>query len=118
MTSWVTWLVVVVVAVGLSLTASNFSVRRVRWVSAFVTVGLLVTVTTYGLNQARSLGMPPQGPPDLQTAFAKGADAIAGALLRPLWPAHAVPEPGRIGWVIIAVLVLLGYRQLEAQAYA
>jgi hypothetical protein len=118
MTPWVTWLVFVVVAVVLGVTASYFSVRTVRWVTAVTTVALLVVVTAYGLNSARTLGMPPPGAPDLQAAFAKGADAIAGALLRPLWPGHAVPEPGRVGWAIIIALVLLGYRQLEAQAYA
>lgn len=118
MAPWVTWVVFVVVAVVLGVTASHFSVRTVRWVSAVTTVVLLIVVTAYGLNSARSLGMPPPGAPDLQAAFAKGADAIAGALLRPLWPGHAVPEPGRVGWAIIIAVVLLGYRQLEAQAYA
>jgi len=118
MTPWVTWLVFVVVAVILGITASYFSVRTVRWVSALTTVAGLVVVTAYGLNRGRSLGMPPAGPPDLQGAFAKGADAIAGALLRPLWPGHTVPEPGRVGWAILIALVLLGYRQLEARAYA
>ncbi|HUN37007.1 MAG TPA: hypothetical protein VMU95_33840 [Trebonia sp.] len=118
MTPWVTWLVFVVVAIILGVTATSFSVHTVRWVSSLTTVILLVVVTAYGLNSARSLGMPPPGPPDLQAAFAKGADSIAGALLRPLWPGHTVPEPGRVGWAIIVALLLLGYRRLEAQAYA
>ncbi|HTU73173.1 MAG TPA: hypothetical protein VMG38_06605 [Trebonia sp.] len=117
MTPWVTWAVFVVVAVILGLTASYFSVRTVRRVTVVIAVVLLIVVMAYGLNSARSLGMPPTGPPDLQAAFAKGADAIAGALLRPLWLGHAVPEPGRVGWAILIALVLVGYRQLEAQAY-
>jgi hypothetical protein len=118
MTPWVTWAVFVVVAVVLGLTASYFSVRTVRRVTAVIAVVLLIVVMAYGLNSGRSLGMPPSGPPDLQAAFAKGADAIAGALLRPLWLGHAVPEPGRVGWAILIALVLVGYRQLEAQAYS
>ncbi len=121
MTWWVAWVVFVVAAVVLGVTASYFSVRTVRWVTAIIAVSLLVAVTVYSLDSARSLGMPPPGPPDLQAAFAKGADAVAGALLRPLWPGHAghtVPEPGRVGWAILTALVLLGYRQLEAQAYS
>lgn len=118
MTSWVAWVVFVVVAAALGVTANHFSVRTVRWVTAVIAVVLVVGVTAYGLNRADALGMAPPGPPDLQTAFAKGADAIAAALFRPLWIGHQVPEPGRVGWVIIAALVLLGYRQLEARAYA
>ena len=83
-----------------------------------VAVVLVIVVTAYGLNRAVSLGMPAAGPPDLQTAFAKGADAIAAALLRPLWLGHQVPEPGRVGWAVIGALLLLGYRQLEARALA
>jgi hypothetical protein len=116
MTSWVAWLVVVLVGVALGAVATHFSVRTVRWFTAIVAVGLVVAVTSYGLNKAETLGMPPSGPPDLQTAFAKSADAIAAALLRPLWLGHSVPEPGRVGWAVIVVLLLLGYRQLEAQA--
>ena len=118
MTPWVTWVVFAAVAVVLGITANYFSVRTVRWACAVTTVVLLAVVTAYGLNSARILGMPPPGPPDLQAAFAKGADAITGALLRPLWPGHLVPEPGRVGWAIITALLLLGYRQLEAHAYA
>ena len=118
MTSWVAWLVLVVVAVVVDLIATHFSVRTVRWFTAVVAVGLVMVVTTYGLNSAVSLGMPASGPPDLQTAFAKGADAIAAALLRPLWLGHQVPEPGRVGWAVICVLLLLGYRQLEVRALA
>jgi hypothetical protein len=117
MASWVAWLVFVVVAVALGGVASNFSVRTVRWVTAVIAVALVISVTAYGLNSARSLGMS-SGAPDLQTAFAKGADAIVGKLLHPLWMGHSVPEPGRVGWAIITVLLILGYRQLEARAVA
>ena len=29
-------------------------------------------------------------------------------------PGHHIPEPGQIGWLIIAVLLVIGYRELEA----
>ncbi len=116
MTSWVAWLVLVAVAVALGVIATHFSVRVMRRSSSVIAVGLVVTVMAYGLNSAVSLGMPASGPPDLQTAFAKGADSIAAALLRPLWLGHQVPGPGRVGWVVICALLLLGYRQLEAHA--
>ncbi|HEY6786575.1 MAG TPA: hypothetical protein VI365_04615 [Trebonia sp.] len=118
MTSWAAWLVLLVVAVTLGVIATHFSVRTVRWFTAVVAVGLVIVVAAYGLNSAVSLGMPASGPPDLQTAFAKGADAIAAALLRPLWLGHQVPEPGRVGWAVICALLLLGYRQVEAWALA
>src|SRR5258708_36352134 len=118
MTSWAWWLVLLVVAVALGVVATYFSVRTVRRFTVVVAVGLVVVVTTYGLNSAVSLGMPASGPPDLQTAFAKGADAIAAALLRPLWLGHQVPEPGRVGWAVICAPLLLGYPQLEARAPA
>src|ERR1700730_17484692 len=98
MTSWAAWLVLLVVAVTLGVIATHVSVRTVRWVTVVVAVGLVIVVPTYGLNSAVSLGMPASGPPDLQTAFAKGADAIAAALLRPLWLGHQVPQPGGGGW--------------------
>ena len=116
MASWYAWLTFAAVAVALGAVASNFSVRTVRWATAVLAVGLVISVTAYGLNGAHSRDMPPSGPPDLQTAFAKGADAIAASLLHPLWMGHLVPEPGRVGWAIIAVLLILGYRQLEARA--
>ena len=118
MTSWAAWLVLLVVVVTLGAIATHFSMRTLRWLTAVVAVALVIVVTAYGLNSAVSLGMPASGPPDLQTAFAKGADAIAAALVRPLWLGHQVPEPGRVGWAVIGVLLLLGYRQLEAWALA
>jgi hypothetical protein len=118
MSSWYAWLGLAAVAAALGFVASYFSVRTVRWVTVVIAVGLVISVTAYGLHGGLSLGMPPSGPADLQTAFAKSADAIAAALLHPLWMGHSVPAPGRVGWAIITVLILLGYRQLEARAFA
>jgi hypothetical protein len=113
MTSWVTWGLFVVVAVALGVVASYFSVRTVRLFTAATAIVLVVAVTEYGLTQPAK---PPQAPQDLQTAFARGADTIAAALFHPVWMGRDVPAPGRVGWIVLAVLLLIGYRLLEARA--
>lgn len=114
MTSWVVWAVTVAVAGLIGFTATCFSVRTLRYVTAGAVIVLLVAVTAYG--QTPSGG---KAPPDLETAFAFGADRLAGAWFRPLWAlwssGHA-PAPGRLGWSVIAVALLLGYRQAEKWA--
>ncbi len=111
MTSWVTWVVFVVVAAALGVVATHFSVRTVRYFTAGTALILIVAVTGYGLTR------PWLAPRDLETAFAWGADGIAAALFHPLWMGHQVPQPGRVGWTVITLLVAIGYRQLEARAY-
>jgi hypothetical protein len=114
MTSWVVWAVTLAVGGLIGFTATHFSVRTLRYVTAGTVIVLLVVVTAYG--QATSGG---KAPPDLETAFAFSADRLAGAWFRPLWalwsPGHA-PAPGRLGWSVIAVALLLGYRQAEKWA--
>jgi hypothetical protein len=114
MTSWVTGGVFVVVAVALGAVGNYFSVRTLRLFTVATAIVLVVTVTDYGLTHPASA---PQAPQDLQTAFARGADAIAAALFHPLWMGHEVPEPGRVGWVVLGLLLLTGYRQLESRAF-
>jgi hypothetical protein len=96
MTSWVVWAVAVAVAVLIGFTATHFSVRTLRYVTAGIVIALLVAVTAYGQT-------PPGGqvPTSLETAFASGADRLAGAFFRPLWGlwsswhALAAPVPAR-----------------------
>ena len=114
MTSWVVWAVTVAVAALIGFTATHFSVRTLRYVTAGIVIVLLVVVTAYG--QTPSGG---KVPPDLETAFAFGADRLAGAWFRPLWAlwsSRHAPAPGRLGWSVIAVALLLGYRQAEKWA--
>src|SRR5512146_1508522 len=113
MTSWVTWGVFVAVAVTLGLVGNCFSVRTVRLFTVATAIVLVVAVTVYGLTHPAK---PPQAPQDLQTAFARGADAIAAALFHPVWIGR-FPAPGRVGWIVLAALLLIGYRQLEARAF-
>jgi hypothetical protein len=114
MTSWVTWGIFVAVAAALGVIASYFSVRTVRIFSVGTAIALVVAVTEYGLTHPAAA---PQAPRDLETAFARGADAVAAALFHPLWMGHDVPEPGRVGWIVLVGLVVIGYRQLESRAY-
>jgi hypothetical protein len=114
MTSWVTWGVFVVVAVTLGVVGSYFSVRTVRLFTVATAIALVAVVTEYGLRHPAA---QPRAPQDLQTAFARGADAIAAALFHPLWMGHDVPAPGRVGWIVLTALLLIGYRQLESRAF-
>jgi hypothetical protein len=114
MTSWVVWAVAVAVAVLIGFTATHFSVRTLRYGTAVIVIALLVVVTAYGQT-------PPGGraPSDLETAFAFGGDRLSAAFFRPLWTlwsSRQTPAPGRLGWSVIAVALLLGYRQAEKWA--
>jgi hypothetical protein len=114
MTSWIVWAVTVAVAALIGFTATHFSVRTLRYVTAAIVIVLLVLVTAYGQTPAGGTGQP-----DLGAAFALGADRLAGSWFRPLlalWSAQHAPVPGRVGWVVIAVALLLGYRQAEKWA--
>jgi hypothetical protein len=114
MTSWVVWAVTLAVSGLTGFTATHFSVRTLPYVTAGTVIVLLVVVTAYG--QTPSGG---KVPPDLETAFAFGADRHAGAWFRPLWAlwsSRHAPAPGRLGWSVIAVALLLGYRQAEKWA--
>ncbi len=103
MNSWLVWLVFAGVAVMLGLVGYQFSVRTLRWVAIAVAAVAALYALEYGLTHpARSSG-------SLSDAFVRGANALSSALV-----AHRVAAPGRIGWLVIAVLVLFGYRALEA----
>ena len=120
MTSWIVWAVALAVALLIGFTATHFSVRTLRYVTAVIVIAALVAVTAYG--QAPAGGRVPT---DLQTAFGLGADRLSAAFFRPLWALWSwrtpgsprpAPAPGRLGWVVIAVVLLLGYRQAEKWA--
>jgi hypothetical protein len=114
MTSWVGWAVALAVAAAIWFTATHFNVRTLRYVTAVVVIALLVVVTAYGQS-----GNGGPGASDLQTAFAFGADRLSAAFFRPLWAlwsARPQRAPGRVGWWVIAVALLLGYRQAELWA--
>ena len=110
MASWVVWAVLVIVAVLLGLVATYFSLRTLRWFSVIIAVAAVIAITRYGYGIAH----PPSS--NFASAFTTGADAFIAALLHPLWLGESAPSPGLVGRVVIAVLLLLGYRALEAWA--
>jgi hypothetical protein len=114
MTSWVVWAVTLAVALLTGFTATHFSARTLRYITAGIVIILLVAVTAYGQTPAGGKAQP-----NLETAFAFGADRLAAAWFRPLWAlwsSRHAPAPGRLGWSVIAVVLLLGYRQAEKRA--
>jgi hypothetical protein len=110
MTSWVTWAVLLVVAALLGFVGYHFSVRTLRIAAAGVAVALAVFITGYGLAH------PARVPADLASSFTRGADELSAALFRVLRLGHRVPAPGRVGWLVIAVALVICYRMLEAWA--
>jgi hypothetical protein len=108
MSWWLTWLVVAAVAVALGLIGYQSNPRTLRWAAFAVAVGAVAYLTVYGFVYAE----PRTG--SLSDAFARGADTLSSALIRPLSGGREVPAPGRIGWLVIVVLLALGYRALEA----
>jgi len=74
MASLVVWVVFIVVAVLLGLTAHNFSLRTLRWVSAITAVILVCVLIRYGISLW--LHAQHKSPPsNLVDAFTGGADA-------------------------------------------
>jgi hypothetical protein len=110
MATSVVWVIFVVVAALLGFVGYHFSVRTVRWVTGIVALGLALAVTAYGLTRSGP------GSSNLESSFAHGADAVGDAFFRPLGLGSPVSGPGRAGWVVIIILLVLGYRALEAWA--
>jgi hypothetical protein len=110
MASWVAWGVLAIVAVLLGLVGTFFSVRTLRWFSVITAAVAVIAITRYGYGIAQ----PPSS--NFANAFTSGADAVIKDLLHVLWLGQPTPPPGRIGRVVVAVLILLGYRALEAWA--
>jgi hypothetical protein len=110
MTSWVAWAGSLVVAALLGFVGYHFSVRTLRITAAGVAVALVVFITGYGLAH------PARAPADLASSFTRGADELSAVLFRVLGLGRQVPAPGRAGWLVIAVALVIGYRMLEAWA--
>jgi len=108
MNSWFVWIAFAVVAIVLSLIGYFFSLRLLRVAAAIVALATAAYLTRYGLTQ------PAKPPVSLSGAFTRGADALIRAFfhLRPMPPGP--PGPGWIGLLVIAVLLVIGYRELEA----
>jgi hypothetical protein len=100
MDSWLAWIAFSVVALVLGLAGYHFSLRTLR----IITVGAVLSVAGYltwhGLTYTAKSGG------SLSGGFIAGADALSTALFHVL--------PGTYGWIVIAILLVIGYRQLEA----
>jgi hypothetical protein len=110
MATSVDWAIFVVVAVLLGFVGYHFGVRTVRWFTGIIAFGLALAITAYGL----ALTGPTS--PNLENSFARGADAVGDAFFHPLGLGNPVSGPGRAGWVVIIIALVLGYRELEAWA--
>jgi hypothetical protein len=105
MTSWIVWAVALAVVALHAYAGYHFSVRTLRVVTLIIVAALVVTITAYGERP------PGARPPDnLGSAFALGSDRLSGAFF------HHALAPGPLGWVLIGVVLLVGYRQCEAWA--
>jgi hypothetical protein len=109
MNSWFVWTAFVLVAVVLGLIAYFFSLRALRVAAAIVALATAAYLTWYGSTH-------PAKAPSLSGAFTQGTDALIRALfhLPSAPPGHHVSGPGWIDWLIVAVLLMIGYRELEA----
>ena len=113
MASLVVWAVFVVFTVLLGLVAYYFSLSTVRWVSGIGAVILVCAITKYGID----LSHQPHSnnpPANLVNAFTGGVDEVIEAFLRPLLTGYHQSPPGPIGRGVAALLLLIGYRQLES----
>src|SRR5689334_25107770 len=102
MSPWLAWPIFILVTLALGLVGYHFSLRMLRVLTActaFVVAGYL---TWYGLTYS---GKASGG---LCRRFPAGADALRKALFHVL--------PGTSGWIVIAVLLVLVYREVEALA--
>jgi hypothetical protein len=96
----------------LGIVARCFSLRTLRFVTAVTALALTALVTQYGLTHPTKT----KTSSDLASSFTQGADQLSEAFFHPLRLGHQVPAPGRIGWLVIIVLLAIGYRVLEAWA--
>ena len=103
MNSWLVWIVLALAALILGVVGCHFSLRTLRCFALFVALATLASLTVYGLTRAAGENS------SLSGNFVRSADALSSALV-----VHRVPVPGRIGWLVIVVLLVLGYRELEA----
>jgi hypothetical protein len=105
MNSWFVWTALVLAGITLGLIGYHFSLRTLRVVAVLAAVATVLYITRWGLTDQA------QHPGSLSDAFTRGADALSIALFH---TPHATPGPGRIVWLIVAVLLVIGYRELEA----
>ena len=110
MNSWLVWAAFAIAFVVLGFVGYHFAVRTLRFVTAALAAAVVVFVTRYGVTH------PARAPADLVSSFTRGFNALSAAFFQPLLPGHHVPVPGRVGWLIIGVVLAFAYRELEVWA--
>jgi hypothetical protein len=100
MSTWLAWAAFLLVGLLLGAVGYHFSLRTLRVVTAAAVIASAAYITWYGLTY------PAKSGGSLSGAFADGADALGIAFFRAV--------PGQAGWIVIATLLVIGYRQLEA----
>jgi hypothetical protein len=91
-----------IVVLVLGLAGYHFSLRTLRVMTAGTALAVAGYLSWYGITYTGKSGG------SLSGGFVAGADALSIALFHVL--------PGTYGWVVIAVLLVIGYRELEAWA--
>lgn len=100
MNPWLAWPIFVLVALALGLVGYQFNLRTLRVITASAALAVPGFLTWYGLTYTGKASG------SLSSGFTAGANALSTALFH-------VP-PGTYGWIVIAVLLVIGYRELEA----
>jgi hypothetical protein len=99
---WVAWPGFVLAVLVLVWTGYHFSLRTLRVVTAVAALAAVAAIPWYGLTLKRA------APGGFSGSFARGADAIGVSFF------HA--RPGEVGWIVIVVAFVIGYRELEVWA--
>jgi hypothetical protein len=110
MHSWLVWLVFAIACALLGFVGYHFAVHTLRFVTTLFVLTVAVVITRYGVAH-QSAGAHA----DLVNSFTRGFDALSNTFFQPLL-GHNNPIPGRLGWLVIIGLLVLGYRELEVWA--
>ena len=105
MTSWLVWLVLVIVAVLLGFIGYHFVVSTLRWVTVALAAAVVLFATLYGATHHAAAST------DLVSSFTRGLDELSAALF-----VHRITALGQVGWLVIIAILAFGYRELEVWA--
>lgn len=106
---WLVWSVSACAFVLLGFVGYHFSVRALRLFTALLVATVSLIVTRYGV--VHSAG----GPTDVVNSFIRGFNDLSVNFFQPLL-GRDVHVPGRFGWLVILVVLVFGYRELEVWA--